>query len=326
MAAVHGLAARALGLPVTLVAARQPTRAAERAAQLGARPCTPEALPGGADCVVVATPPSAHAGIARRALAAGAAVLVETPLCETLAEADELVAEAQTSGNRLVYGENLVHAPIVAAAREQIRTLGRLVHLEARALGDRAGASATPPDPVAPTVLVEPGVHPIALVLLVAAPARVVEVSGHLRRAEAGPGDHAVVRLRFDDGLDAFVEAGGSPGGAAWDLQAASERGVVRLELVPTLGLERDGEPLPLPPHPATPAPIAVVQFGYLSQLAHLAEVAAGRSTPLVGADFGREVLEVVHAAHASAARDGSPEALPFRGPRDRPLSAPRGR
>ena len=47
--------------------------------------------------------------------AAGSAVLIEKPLCTTLAEADELVAAAE-AGARIAYAENLVHAPIVRLA------------------------------------------------------------------------------------------------------------------------------------------------------------------------------------------------------------------
>ena len=61
------------------------------------------------------TPPAQHAEHALAAVAAGAGVLVEKPLCTTLADADRLVAAA-AGGATLAYAENLVHAPAVQLA------------------------------------------------------------------------------------------------------------------------------------------------------------------------------------------------------------------
>ena len=319
MAAVHGLAARALDLRTILVADPVPERAAERAAQLGARAASPAELPGGADCVVVAAPPADHAHLARAALGAGAAVLVETPLCTTLADADEVVTAARAAGDRLVYGENLVHAPAVALALDHITRLGPLVHLEARALAapmdDRARRSAS----WGGGVLFEHGVHALAVVVLAAAPDTVVEVRAALeRRSGLDLDDHAAVELRFASGLEATVESSWGHATPTWELQAASPEGVVRVELVPTLGVERDGEALALPAPRAAPPTPRLAQFGYLEQLAHLGAVATGRASPRPDATFGRAVLEVVCAAYTSAGRGGRAEAVPFRGPRDR--------
>jgi len=58
-------------------------------------------------------------------------------------------------------------------------------------------------------------------------------------------------------------------------------------------------------------------QFGYLGQLRALVDdVAAGRR-PSMSAAFGRDVLQVVCAAYASAGRSGEEVALPFTGRRD---------
>lgn len=53
------------------------------------------------DLAIVATPPSAHFGLARQLLRAGRHVACEKPLCLTAAEADELIATA-TSGDRVL--------------------------------------------------------------------------------------------------------------------------------------------------------------------------------------------------------------------------------
>jgi len=100
--------------------------------------------------------------------------------------------------------------------------------------------------------------------------------------------------------------------------QAAGDTGVVRAELIPELLLERDGEPQPLPALPAGADIPQIHQFGYVAQLEDLlADFAQGRE-PIMGAAFGREVLELVCAAYTSAGRGGDPIGLPFEGPRDR--------
>ena len=95
IAAAHAAAARGAGYELVAVASRSPQRAAEQAAKLGsAGGDATTSCPAGADVVVVATPPQAHAADALRLLDAGAAVLLEKPLCRTLDEADAIVAAA----------------------------------------------------------------------------------------------------------------------------------------------------------------------------------------------------------------------------------------
>ncbi len=315
---VHGLAAGVLELRVVAVASRRSESALERATQLHARVCTYDELPAGADAVVVATPPARHAEDAIRALGAGAAVLLEKPLCTTLTEADAVVAADEAAGHRLLYGENLAFAPIVERAVELIAGIGPLHHLEARALQGRPDWGDFLTEGWGGGALFDLGVHPLAVVMLAGAPARVVEVRARLEGADdIAVDEHAEVSLRFDTGLEARVVASWRHPSTQWDLQAASADGVVRADLVPSLGLEHDGEPAVVPvTTPDLPVP-QLEQFGYLGQLAALGEIVAGRP-PRLGAAFGRDVLDVVCAAYASARRDGRPEAVPFTGPRDR--------
>src|SRR5262245_55314712 len=55
----------------------------------------------GADAVVIATPLSTHYQFAKAALEAGKHVLVEKPLCRSVAEGEELVALARRQGKVL---------------------------------------------------------------------------------------------------------------------------------------------------------------------------------------------------------------------------------
>ena len=69
-----------------------------------------------ADIAVVATPTIAHREVAGRLLEAGCHVLVEKPIAATVAEADELVALAATTGRILAVGHVEYHNPAVQAA------------------------------------------------------------------------------------------------------------------------------------------------------------------------------------------------------------------
>jgi predicted dehydrogenase len=311
---VHALAAQAVGAPIRAVASRSPDRASKRAQEFGARPVTYDELPAGAQVVVVATPPGRHAADALHALAAGATVLLEKPLCTTLDDADLLVAAA---GDRLVYAENLAFAPVIEQALGLVGGLGPIEHLEVRAqqgrpdwgdfLRARWGGGA----------LFDLGVHPLAVALLAAAPATVVEVEATLAGADdIDVDEHAEVELRFDTGLVARVEASWRAETPTWDLQIASSTGVVRAELIPAVTLERNGEPveLPAPRHGVVPE---LDTFGYVRQLEAAIRVSQGQTTPM-NATFGRQVLEVVCAAYSSAGQAGAAAALPFSGPRDR--------
>ena len=130
--------------------------------------------------------------------------------------------------------------------------------------------------------------------------------------------DYAAVELTFDTGLVAQVVSSWRESSPQWDLQAASDDGVVRAELLPALLLEHDGRPVALPDLPAAIEIPQIEQFGYRGQAeTFLRDFAAGRP-PAMGVAFGREVLDVVCAAYASAGRGGAAVAVPFTGPRDR--------
>jgi predicted dehydrogenase len=319
---VHALAAQAAGFPIDAVASRSAERAAKRATEFGARAVDYEALPAGADVVVVATPPGQHADHALRSLAAGATVLLEKPMCTTLEQADQLVAAAN---GRLVYAENLAFAPVIHTAVERIASLGGFDHLEVQSLQGRPDWGDFLTAGWGGGALFDLGVHPLAVALLAAAPATVVEVRATLEGADDIDVDEfAELDLRFDNGLAARVVASWRETSPLWDLQAASPTGVVRAELIPAITLEQNGEPVDLAPTREGVIP-ELESFGYVRQLEVACAVAAGATTDMT-AEFGRHVLEIVCAAYTSAGRDGQPETIPFEGPRDRtPLQLWRG-
>lgn len=316
IAAVHHLAVDHVPCArISAVASRDPARAAEAARRVGAQPCTYDELPAGADGVVICTPPGLHAEQALAALEAGAGVLVEKPLCTTLADADRLVAAAE--GGCLAYAENLLHAPVVRLALAHAAQLEDVDLIEVRALQGRPTWGDFLTDSWGGGVLFDLGAHPIALALLLAAPARPVELRAVLRGADDHPVDeHAEVTVQLDSGGQMRIVASWAHAGApAWDLQVSCPDGVVRLELLPQVLLERNGVEVRLPEAPDG-VPAALVDFGYLGQLEDFCADLIHHRTPALGAAFGRTVLDLTCAAYASAAADGAWVPLPFQGDR----------
>jgi predicted dehydrogenase len=315
--AIHGLAAEALpDLRVVHVASRSTRSARRRAAQTGGIACGYDELPGGADVVVVATPPALHRREAERAVGGSAVALVEAPLAATLDDADRLVTAAR--GGRVGYAENLVHSPAVVEAVGACRRLGSLTHLEVRFAQGRPDWG----DHLEPSwgggALFDLGVHAVTLALLAAAPARATAVDAQLL---AGAGleldDDATVTLIFDSGLRAEVRATWRAPAPTWEAQAASPEGAVRLELIPHPSVELNGAPVALAMPPTGLASSQLHYLGYVAQLDALtADVGAGRP-PTPGPQLGRHVLDIVCAAYVSA-RTGREEPVPFTGPRDR--------
>jgi predicted dehydrogenase len=84
------------------------------------------------DAVVIATPPSSHAGLGLQAIAAGKHVLIEKPLATTSAEAKSLVEAAEVAGVVLMPGHTFEHNAAVHKLREIImnRDLGQLYYLD----------------------------------------------------------------------------------------------------------------------------------------------------------------------------------------------------
>jgi predicted dehydrogenase len=90
-----------------------------------------DALPH-VDAVIIATPPSSHAPLALKAIAAGKHVLVEKPMAITTDAARTLVEAAAAAGVVLMPGHTFEHNAAVHKLRDLVRGghLGRLFYLD----------------------------------------------------------------------------------------------------------------------------------------------------------------------------------------------------
>ncbi len=311
IAGIHTLAAHELAYPVVAVASRNPLRAGRRASDWGCSALTFEQLPGGADIVIVATPPAQHCDHAVYALERGAAVIVEKPFVTTLDDADRLVTVAERHGQRLLYAENLIFAPAVQSLLSLIADCGPLTHVSIRTVQSAPTWGGFLEPAWGGGVLFDLGVHPLALAVLIGRRCGAGEIVAIRARLSGESTDtDAQVTVTYASGLSATLHVSWEGGDTAnWDVQVASDTAVLRLELLPTVTLERNGEPVPLAPvsaiHPF------IEQLGYIAQL-RLAATAFSRSiAPPVDAQFGRWLMEIVCAAYVSASQEALSVAVP---------------
>jgi predicted dehydrogenase len=310
-------AAESSGISIRQIVSRTAEGASRLGTEVGTDHGTLAELSRRTEVVVIATPPESHLELALGAIDAGQAVLVEKPLCATLDEADRLIATTDASGAVAGYAENLLFAPAVDVALTHRKSLGTLRHLSAR--------SEQPPpewghflEPLgAGGVLFDLGPHAIALLLAFGAPAEPAAVSAELSSTRAdGADDHAVVSLAFSDGSIGEATISWTAAEPTWDLQAASDAGVVLLGLIPEVVVEANGDDV-------TPQSTdgLIVDLGYRDQIQGLGWALAGRGGRVCPLGFGRRVLEIICAAYLAAGR-GSEVPLPYDGPRDRtPMS-----
>lgn len=326
MATLHALSAPAAGCRVVAVASAGGSSARHLAGSLddrlphSVRRVDVADLPAGADLLVVATPPDSHAELALQGLRAGADVLVEKPFTTTLADADRLVDVAESRPGPILWcAENLLHAPFWSIVSAHRATMGPLRHLSARTVQQTPTWGHFTRPLTAGGVLFDLGPHAIALLMAFAAEP-IVAVAASLASGRADHADDdAEVRLRFASGLEATVEVSWTAEEPQWSLQGASSDGVVRVELVPEVLVEIDGEAVTIPDRCAGLADPALERMGYVAQLRDMAAaVHATRSTSGQTPESARHVLEVICAAYASAGRDGAEVALPFAGDRSR--------
>ena len=264
---------------------------------------------------IVCTNPQRHLHDARLALEGGASVIVEKPLTYTLAQADELVALTATHGQRVGYAENMAFAPIVTEALARIATIGELRHIEARALNQRPTWGDFTTAEWGGGALYDLGAHPLALAMLIARAAdqraQPTSVRAHLRAGTDIPTDeHGEAWITFSNGVTAHVEASWLADTSTWDMQASSDSGVVHAAIMPHPELSLNGDVVPIS-WPTSPLEL----FGYVEQLRNLTACIAAGATPLMNAEFGREILDITCGAYASA-RSGEAVQLPFTGDR----------
>lgn len=247
--------------------------------------------------VAVATQPSTHHDLARRALLAGKHVFVEKPLALEIGHAEELVALARRLGRRLMVGHILQYHPAFSRLQSLIASgaIGRVLRLQANRMN--LGAIRLEED-----VLWCLGPHDVSIILALvgAEPSGVQGVGGfHLRNAIA---DTATLHLTFPDGEQAQINLSwlnpfkehrltviGTDGmivlddGAPWDRKLLLYRHSVNVTEHATATIR--AEPLPVPVEASEPLKCECRHF--------IDCIVQGRD-PITDGDEGLRVMRVL--------------------------------
>jgi predicted dehydrogenase len=286
-AAVHAEAARATtGVELIGVGGRRQGTATALAEALGVPDRPVDDLLHDADGVVIAVPPRAVPVIMGH-IQVGFPALVESP-----------VGIDPAPRPRTATAVNLLHANVVKQALRAIHDLGGVHHLVLRSRSTRPTWGHHGTTDFAGGALLDPAAGSLP-VLLAAAGVPVVDVAASLRRE--GPIEtSASLSLGLSDGRRIRAELDWIDGPGDTVLEAASESGVVSVQLWPRPTLEINGEPLVPPDEPP------LVALGFTEQMRRFAAVAAGRAEPWPPRSVGDGIMALAEAAARSSRADGT--------------------
>jgi predicted dehydrogenase len=168
------------------------------------------------DAVSISTYPDTHAAFALAAFAAGCDVFIEKPLAETVAEAEQIVAAAKTSGKKLVIGYILRHHPSWQKFIEMSHDLGKplvmRMNLNQQSSGDKWNTHMNLMSSISP--IVDCGVHYVDVMCQMtrSKPIRVSGLGARLtNQIPEGKINYGHLQVTFEDGSVGWYEAGWGP-------------------------------------------------------------------------------------------------------------------
>ena len=280
------------------------------------------------DMVVIGTPNDTHCPLVLDCAAAGKHVVLEKPMCLSMAEADSMVAACKDAGVLFMYAEEVCFAPKYVRMKSLLDAgaLGRptLVKQSEKHDGphaphfwdvDRAGGG----------VLADMGCHGIAFARWMLDRAPIVSVYAQLSTQVHGDKtrgeDNALLILEFENGCFFLNEtAGPSPAvwttgprctaPKAWPTPTCSTATPSR----PTArsGYDYAVEKAARPRGGASTIYEEEWNYGFWAEFDHFVDCVQKGTEPLVTGEDARAVQEVLFAAYESA-RTGAKVALPFR-------------
>jgi predicted dehydrogenase len=273
------------------------------------------------DMVSVVTPHNTHAEIATQCLRAGKHTVVEKPMCLTVAEATEMIEEAEAAGRTLAVFHNRRHDGNYRAIRELVQQgrLGRVFHIELSNCGyGRPGDTWRARKEVSGGAFYDWGSHAIDWVLSLV-PSRMTEVGGFfhkLRWPDVSNEEQVRAIIRFEDGtvadiMQSSIAAIGKPlwrilgtEGAIEDTGAGAIQGYCDEVTGPPGGSLRlvtgEGE-----------TEVAYKESDWVTYYRDMADHLLRGAPAPVTAEEGRRVVTVLETAEKSA-RSGRSESVPF--------------
>ena len=284
------------------------------------------------DGIILATPNQLHLEQALACIDAGVAILLEKPITQTVAQAEQLVQAVERSGAKMLIGHHRAHSPIMAKARAVIDSgvLGRLVAVTGSAtfykpdhyFAQAPWRSAPGGGPILINMIHE--VHNLRMLC-----GEIVAVQAFASQAVRGfPVEDTVsINLRFANGcLGSFMLSDTAASARSWEQTSQENQAYPSYDdedcyaisgtsgslAVPTMRLKT----YPGPDDRSWWKPFETGVVGLVRadplvrQVAHFCKLMQGQTAPLVSAQDGLANLRVTEAIVA-AARSGATVAIP---------------
>jgi len=282
----------------------------------------------GADAVVLSTPNQFHHAHALQCIAQGLPILLEKPIATTVADAEDIIAQAQAHDTPVLIGHHRAHSPIMAHAREVIAQgqLGQIVAVQGSALffkpdhyfEDGPWRKEPGGGPVSLNMIHE--IHNLRMLC-----GEIVAVQAFASNATRGFAveDTAVINLRFASGaLGTFVLSDTAASARSWEQTSQENKSYSTFEdedcyhiagtqgslSVPTMRLKRfeDGAQRSWwQPMSCTTLPLQR-EDPLVRQMQHFVQVVRRQQAPLVSARDGLQNLRVSEAIMQAAAQSTS--------------------
>jgi predicted dehydrogenase len=299
---MHTRAAADAGLDVCIVAGHHLDRAQAFAERHGIARATTDwqvaVVSDEIDAVVIGTPNSLHHPQALAAIDAGKHVLLEKPMAMNTAQAEEIVAAAQTAGVTLLVGHMWRYRDEVIATRDRIAAGSIGTPVRTRGYGVHAGWGPsgwfTNAALAGGGALIDMGIHAIdtARFLLGDPMPMRVEASIGTAFGDYDVDDDGVVLIEWSNGVRSVIECG-------WR-QPRLDGVEADTEIYGTTGYERIWPQFT----PATPPPADYVHCSlpmYTAQMCDFAQCCETGATPVASADVGLVALSIVERAYQAS-------------------------
>jgi len=312
MGGVHAVSCRTLpDLELVAVNDLRPEAAHKLAGKYGAKVASADEIfdDDSIELVIVTTSTESHMPLSIRALEAGKHVFCEKPIARRVDEAIEMVEVARRAPGKATVGHVVCFCPEYAAIKRLLDE-GK-IGTPAVVRTERNGSVPVVPDnwfmdfDRSGGVICDLAIHDIDFCLACFGPVKRVYAKGLLAAdSTIEIGDHALVTLRFEQGLIAHIEASWLYGaGFYMAFEAAGSAGIIEYDSRDTRPLvyapsgavakERIGAELPESPY---------AESSYTMELRLFIEAIQQDTEPPITFEYALNVLRVAEAAERSAA------------------------
>lgn len=285
--------------------------------------------------VVIGIPNHLHCQVVVEAAEAGKHIVIEKPLCLSIAEADRMISVCRARGVKLMYAEELCFAPKYVRLKQLLDSgaLGRPTLIKQAEKHDgphaphfwdveRSGGGVT----------MDMGCHSIEFFrwMLGRGPVKSVyaQMNTSVHSAKTRGDDNAIILLEFANGVVCMAEQSWTKLGGMDDrAEVYGTEGVAYADLLRGNAIETysaGGYEYAVEKAGSTKGWSFTIyeeawNYGFHGEMAHFIDCVQNDRQPLVTGEDGRAVLEIIFAAYESA-RTGRKVELPFHTTAKRPI------